>query len=250
MSVQLNSSLCSCVWEHTTMSVPEQFIFQAQQHRAGTSLALGWPGCGEQPGDSVMPEAALPAVCHLGMMVDPGKTSLQGVLWMRQSEHCGIGFLRQTCLTWLIHLTSGSMALSWARSCSSRELLYPPGCALCGRFQTFPRNESPSFPPTCKPEVYEARKENVSVSLGNGKNSTKFQQLETLSRDQIRVSYPSTLMIPSRLDVSFGVLLIYLFGIMCLLFLCLDCPRSLVLPRAMSIICTPAFLAASSSVFP
>lgn len=83
-----------------------------------------------------------------------------------------------------------------------------------------------------------------------GKISLCVQQLETLSRDQIRVSYPSTLMIPSRLDVSFGVLLIYLFGIMCLLFLCLDCPRSLVLPRAMSIICTPAFLAASSSVFP
>lgn len=174
MSVQLNSSLCSCVWEHTTMSVPEQFIFQAQQRRAGASLALGWPGCGEQPGDSVMPEAALPAVCHLGVIVDPGKSSLQGVLWMRQSEHCGIGFLRQTCPTRLIHLTSGSMALSWARSCSRRELLYPAVHALCGRFQTFSGNESPSFPPPCKPAVREAWKENVSVPVGNGKNFPQF----------------------------------------------------------------------------
>lgn len=50
--------------------------------------------------------------------------------------------------------------------------------------------------------------------------------------------------------MPFGVLLTHLFGIMCLLCLCLDCPRSLMLPQAMPIICTPAFLAASSSVFP
>lgn len=248
MSVQLNSSPCSCVWEHTTGSASEQFIFQAQQHPAGTSLAPGWPGCGEQPGDSAVPEAVFAAVCHLGVTVDPGKSPLQGSLWTR---HCGIGFLRQTCPPWLIHLTSGSMAFSWARSCSRRELLYLPVCALCGRFQTFPRNGSRSFPSPCKPEVHEAWKKKSQCLCGQWeKFPSLFSSLKHSPETRIRVSYPSTLMIPSRLDMPFGVLLIHLFGIVCLHCLCLDCPRSLTLPRAMPIISTPAFLAASSSVFP
>lgn len=80
-----------------------------------------------------------------------------------------------------------------------------------------------------------------------GNVSLDVQQLGTLPRDQDKGELPKQ--VGCALWGALWVLT-HLFGVKCLLSLCLDCPRSSVLSRAMPIIPMPAFLAASSSVFP
>lgn len=56
----------------------------AEEETPWQRVQLGW---GEQPADSAVPQAALPAVSHLGAVADPGKTSPQSVLSIEAEPH-------------------------------------------------------------------------------------------------------------------------------------------------------------------
>lgn len=157
ISVQLNSSFSSCVWEHTAVSVSGQLIFQVQQCWGGDSPAEGsaWMGgaasrqcrasgcfaCCLPPGSGGWPRQNLP----------PERTVNRG-----RTTRCGPGSLCWPGLVRLIPPALGSVVLSWTRSCSRRELLSLAACALCGHFRHFPRMKRVAkwwrvpFPPPCE----------------------------------------------------------------------------------------------------
>lgn len=250
MSVQWNSLLCSCVWEHSKCS-PRATYFPgtAALSRKFPGTGLTWIGgaARRQCHARGCFACCLPSGSNGGSrQIFPARRTVNEAEW--------------ALWNWLPGMDLSHTAHSphlWFHGSLLSQKLQQEGAAL-------PSSLCPLWEIS---DISQEWKSVLSTTLqawgtwgmewkcqclfGQQKKfPSMFSSLKYSPKTGIKVGYPSTLMIPSRLDMPFGVLLAHLFGIMWLLCLCLDYPRSLMLPRAMLIICTPAFLAANSSVFP
>lgn len=91
---------------------------------------LGW---GKQPRGSAVPEAALPAVCHLGAMAEPGKTSplQKHIVNGNRAEHRGPGSLRWPC-------SCGSFLSPWPEAAAGGRCCHLQFVPSEGDFGHFP----------------------------------------------------------------------------------------------------------------